>query len=151
MLKILIVEDDDSFSALMERFVRPLRAAFPTSELMVKRSLSDALEEIGRINPPDITLLDLSLPPHTVEQTLTHLDSMEARTAVVIITGQDRERVQRLLNGRHTPVISKDEVVRDGGLLIGMIVTAVKIFNRRKWAAMEADLEIIRGVTRGQL
>ncbi len=147
-MKILVVEDDIPFSSLMERFVKPLVDAFPRSELMIVHTLESALEEIARTPSPDITILDPNLPPHGMEDTFKHLDSIEDRTALVVVSGFPKSEIEKQLAGRETPFSTKLDLVGNWAILDDLIYRAVRLFQKRGRAIAEADLEIIRGINR---
>lgn len=147
-IRILIVEDDPGFAEMAERLVRPILDAFPGSSVTTVRTIEGALEAVAELHAPDVTLLDLTLPPSGVVETLSHLDTFEDRTAVVIVTGQKEELVRKLIGDRATPVVEKSaELLREPGPLVVAIYLAVDAFQQRRWAKQRADLAILRGVT----
>lgn len=106
-MRILIIEDDQSMAQLLAKLMGPIRESFPGSEIQIVHNFEDARRVIQAIPPPDIALLDLSLPPLRREDTIARLHEIEGRCAIVIVTGHPAEEVRRLLGSRDIPVVHK--------------------------------------------
>lgn len=146
-IRILIVEDDPNFAEVALNLVQPILRAFPGSTVTTVGTIEAMLKAVAAIDRPDITLLDLTLPPAGVRETLAHLDSLEDRTAVVIVTGTQEELVRAIIGERDTPIVVKTpDLYRKPDILTKAITNAVAAFQKRKWAQMRADLEILRNV-----
>ncbi len=145
-LKILIVEDSEPFIELAKRFIEPLLLAFPNSTVITTGCLDAAITEINKVDPPHITLLDLTLEKHSLDETISQLEAMEERTAVVIISGSPKDLILKKIGDRQTPVLSKLEVVNNFWLLPQAIYAALKFWQSRKNKQIEEDLRIIAAV-----
>lgn len=147
-VRILIVEDDDNFAAVASTLIQPIMRAFPGSSVLHVKTIEAMLAAVAEIAAPDITLLDLSLPPSGIRETLAHLDALEERTAVVIITGHSREEVRAIIGQRATPIVEKSPaLIEQPGLLLAAIYMAVEVFQNHRWAKWRSNLKILKGVT----
>ena len=142
-LRILIVEDDPGFQLLLrDHLLIPLLQAAPGSVLTAVGSfeaMEDALRDIHR---PDITILDLTLPPHDMRDTLARLDRIEDVTPVVILTGSCEERVRAIIGGRFTPVVEKTRLLP--GFLERAIIFAIEKWHNHRWARIQECVTEIR-------
>jgi CheY-like chemotaxis protein len=148
-IHIVIVEDDRNFAAIECDLVRKLIDKFPGSIVQVVTTMAAALALAAEVIPPDVMLLDLSLPPLTPPETLSHLDTLEDRLAVVIVTGHTEAEVRAIIGSkRDTPVVMKTPELLDnnGGILHRAIVAAVDGFLDRKYAKARARLDMLRRV-----
>lgn len=145
-LRILIVEDDPLFSEIAAGLVRPILDAFPESVVVSVQTAEAALKAISEIPTPDVTLLDLTLPPFGVEETLRHLSTLEEKTAVVILTGHKEEFVRQFIGQRDTPIIEKTKAMANPGILTLAICAAVERYQGRKWAAYQRNLAVMKSL-----
>lgn len=147
-IRILIVEDDERFASIAVNLIQPIMKAFPGSSVLHVKTIDAALVAVSEMVAPDITLLDLTLPPSNLQDTLAHLDTLEDRTAVVIVTGHSEEEVRRIIGQRPTPVVLKSlELMEKPSALMTAIYIAVDAFQNRKWARWRENLQILKGVT----
>lgn len=94
---ILIVDDDPGVVDLN-------RGRFEEfGEVRYAYNIPDAFEQMRRLPPPDLVLLDLIFPgpehPSSAEETLRHiglLKQVNPNAVVVVITGSSEERLQQL-------------------------------------------------------
>lgn len=146
---LVIVEDDANFATIESGLVRNLIDKFPGSTVRVVTTMGDALAIASEVIPPDVMLLDLSLPPLTPRETLSHLDALEDRLAVVIVTGHTESEVRAIIGSkRDTPVVMKTpELIKDnGGILHRAIVAAASALLDRKYAKARARIDMLRQV-----
>lgn len=150
-LRILIVEDDPGFQLLLQdRILIPILQAAPDSVLTVAASLEAMEAALRDIHHPDITILDLTLPPHDMRDTLGRLDHIEDVTPVVILTGSSEERVRAIIGGRFTPVLEKMQL--QPGLLERAIIFAIEKWHNHRWARIQscvAEIRRLAGVVGG--
>lgn len=107
-LHILIVEDDEGVSRLLSgKLASALEEEFPGVRISRTGSRQDAERIIAMEEPPDATVLDLVLTDSTLEQTIGVVKAFEKRTAVVIITGHRKEKVEELLLDSAVEVVEK--------------------------------------------
>lgn len=150
-MKILIVEDIASMADYLSRMVAPLRAAFPGSEVEIVATLDAALAACQRSQPPDVVLLDLTLPPHGPEEVIAHIHKVEDRSPVVIVTGHSREYIERITAGMDLQIVFKNDLVRDSGMLFKAIHRAVEVFcgddkRRQQYAVAYARLDELKSL-----
>lgn len=147
-IRILIVEDDPLYAEVVNRLVRPIVAAFPGSSVITVNTIEAALQLIAQMPAPDLTLLDLTLPPSGMKETLAHLEAMEERTAVVIVTGAKEQFIREIIGPRDTPIVEKTaDLMRAPGPLMRAICIAVELFQNRKWARVRENLTLLKQVT----
>lgn len=139
-LKILIVEDEQPVADVLERLVAPLKDSFPGSQVILATRMADALEIIGSIPSPDITLLDLSLPDSSIEETIGRLRDIEAVCPVVIVTGHATERVIAMMGDLKVPVIDKSIALFESNFLVRAIVRVVEAWQKNRWARIDRNL-----------
>lgn len=147
-IRILIVEDDPLYAEVVRSLVQPILNAFPGSSVTAVRTMEAALAAVAALDAPDLTLLDLTLPPSGMEETLAHLDALEDRTAVVIVTGQKEELIRRIIGDRKTPIVEKTLALPNApGPLMTAIYLAVDAFQARRWSKQKTNLAILKQVT----
>ena len=82
-LQILMVEDDDAYAALVQRFLRS-----SGSELIVAPRMDTALRHLAA-RRFDIVLSDLNLPDSRGFETFQRLLAAAPRLPIVVLTGED--------------------------------------------------------------
>lgn len=88
--KILLVEDDPGYAALLQkRLSQPKNPAFRTEHA---GDIQTAMEKLASFEP-DVILLDLSLPDSRGIETFTKIQSQAPEIPVVILTSEDDERL----------------------------------------------------------
>lgn len=93
-MTILIVEDDPGVTRLWERALAPIDA-----EVRSAITIPDALEQMRKIPPPDIVLLDLRLPGSSATNTLEHISELRKvnpKVLVVVLTGMNDHALPRM-------------------------------------------------------
>jgi CheY-like chemotaxis protein len=79
MLRLLIVDDDPGFHALLTRHLSEWDISSVFSLEEAKKSFS--------INPPDLILLDLNVPPYRGRETWEAALSFSKNTPIILCTG----------------------------------------------------------------
>lgn len=136
-LDVLIVEDDDLYSEIIERLISPLRSHFGKCTIRKVSTMEDALKEIRKEPPYDIVLLDLMLPDSTIEETIGQLQDMENRSAVVIVTGHPLAKAKLQGLNREYIAVDKHNGSGLGDLIISSIVRAITSW---RWNKTERDI-----------
>lgn len=131
-LHILIVEDQESMAFAISQKVANLREWFPSARITLCGRWADAAKVIFAEPPPDATLLDLSLPDSTMHETISRVEQIAERTAVVIITGHAREKVMEMLAENDVPVFTKNPSLFSGMALILAIVQRMRSHRRER-------------------
>ena len=90
--KVLIVEDDDQISTVMQRGLTMLLEK-GVERITVARTLAEAVQSIG-IDSPDVILLDLSLPDTHDLQGLLALRHDFPDIPVIVVNGYDDATVR---------------------------------------------------------
>lgn len=112
-MSLLIIEDDQPFLELMLRSLKP-------KSFRVAHSLAEAFQLIDQ-EAPKVILLDLRLPGSPVDETLSRIPELKARSKdaiIIVLTGYpDLPRLQEaaLLGGAKS-VLSKDSAGIFGAL-----------------------------------
>lgn len=145
-IHILIVEDEKPMADLMERLVKPLLSHFPGSQVTVAHKLVDALLTVRAYNAPDIVLLDLTLPDSDIENTMNHIDEIDSRCAVVIVTGHSRERVKQMLLNDSIPIVDKSAAITNPGMLARVIVKAFGYWHQQHFDRIQRNLARMRQI-----
>jgi DNA-binding NtrC family response regulator len=89
--RVLVVDDELPLASLLREF---LRGSGHTPELA---STGAAALELVSASAPDVVLLDLSLPDTSGEVVLAQLREIQPAVPVIVMTGYDAERAERLL------------------------------------------------------
>lgn len=124
-LKILLVEDAEHLPELMQKVITPLLQRFPHSEVMTTPSLARALDLISECPPPDVVTLDLTLADSSLENTMAHVEQIEGRSPVVLVTGGNVDTWRDMLEQLQIEVIDKSSDWLRGNVLVMAIVRAV--------------------------
>lgn len=115
-LTILIVDDDPNIVSVWIRLLRELKA-----EIRVAGSVDAALEQMRKIPPPDLVMLDLNLPPLSAVNTakaICRFRELNPSVAVVAVSGMEREEMVKALTGVVVDSIqSKRDIATQPGLL----------------------------------
>lgn len=125
-LHVLIVEDDTHMAEWVQEHIKPLRAAFPRATIEIVNTWLAAQAAIASDPPPNVTLLDLTLPDSTMHETIARVSIIEQRSAVVIITGHKTEDVEALLVDRRVEVLHKSPSLFAPGNIIRAIYRALE-------------------------
>lgn len=86
-MKVLIIEDDEPVTELLQLFLAPL-----TTEIIVAHNMTDALQAIEHEKEIFMITLDLGLPDSTVESTVEKIKQIKESSEdvmVVVVTGND--------------------------------------------------------------
>lgn len=124
-LHVLIVEDDSHMAEWVQQHIEPLRAAFPRAVIEIVSTWLAAQSAIACEPPPNVTLLDLTLPDSTMLETIARVSIIEQRSAVVIITGHKTEDVEALLVDSRVEVLHKSPSLFMPGSIIRAIYRAL--------------------------
>lgn len=148
-MQILIVEDMESMAHYIGRLMKPIRDEFPGSTVTTVATFDAAMEIISEINPPDIVLLDLTLPPLSPAETIARLHEIEDRSPVVIVTGHPKEHVEKLLGEHQAEVVYKTDMLKGSGVLFRAILRAVEKFcgesqTRQRYASLYARIDTLK-------
>ncbi len=126
MTEIFVVEDDPGMGIVLRMNLKRLLDRFTGSVLVIARTYGEVRERLLRYPPPDFIILDLNLPDSNMEETLSHYEELQEHSAVVIVTGQSKEKVMALLrNPEKAEVISKTAGGLDGNMLIAACARAL--------------------------
>jgi len=116
-MTVLIVEDDATIGRIWATYLNPLGA-----EIRHATSVEEAIEQMRKIPPPDLLLLDLRLseqhgPEHTVEA-IAHLREFNPQLTVIAISGMADDAIQRLIDGHNVQAgVTKMEITSQSRLL----------------------------------
>jgi len=138
-LQILIVEDDHNMALWVTKHLDPLKEAFPRASIAVVHTWADAEKVIAADPPPNVALLDLSLPDSKMVETINRVPMIEERCAVVIITGHNKDDVEKLLVDKKVEVLEKKPSLFGTGTIIRAIVRAWE----RK--ALQDEVQLFKG------
>lgn len=84
-MRVLIVEDSEQVSNMLSEYFAKI-----ADEVIVAYSMSEALVEIGKVEPFDIVTLDLGLPDSSVHNTISRVGEIKAlnpECLLVVISG----------------------------------------------------------------
>lgn len=126
VLHILIVEDEPAVANFVKAQVDAIHDAFPNALIEIVGTWEQASAAIYAEPPPTITLLDLSLPGSTMLETIKRATEIDARTAVVIITGHKREELSKYLGDSKIEVLHKEPSLWAAGNIIRACVRAME-------------------------
>ena len=87
-IRVLLVEDQESEAFFIQRILK--HSTGQSFSVVHSKSLSEAIEELGSDNF-DVCLLDLGLPDGSGINSLHKIQSIDARIAVVVLTGNESE------------------------------------------------------------
>jgi CheY-like chemotaxis protein len=147
-MRILVVEDNELFREIIQRgLLAEMLKAMPESVVSFVSTLDAMMATLASLDRPDVTILDLGVPPNTMAETLSRLDMIEEHTPVVILTGNQEEAIRAKIGHRLTPVVEKnDQLIKDPGILHRAIVFAVEYWQHRKWARVKANIDIMKSI-----
>lgn len=109
-MTILLVDDDENCRLLWSKMLAPMQA-----DVRFAGSVIEAIEQMTKVPPPDLILLDLKLPPHQAEDTLQAiklLREFNPQLSVVAVSGMKLDEILRLIETSGAMVqgvLSKDE------------------------------------------
>jgi signal transduction histidine kinase/DNA-binding response OmpR family regulator len=116
--RVLVVDDDQDFVSLVSRMLEngPVRRYQVTGAGTGQEGLA-----LMRLDPPDLVLLDLSLPDIDGRQVIEHIRSVPEwqQMPIVIVSAQDRMDYESALEGPIT-------IARADGLMPGEVVKLVQ-------------------------
>lgn len=125
-IHVLIVEDEPTMAGWVALTLEPLRVMFPGAKIEVVHSWKEAQQIIYAEPAPTIILLDLLMPDSTLMQTLAQVPGIEERSALLIITGQHRDDVDRGLMGRKVEILQKGADIARPNAIISAITRALE-------------------------
>lgn len=106
--KVLLVEDDPIQARLVREFL--LRHPRHPFEVALARSLAEALQALKQ-SPPDVVLLDLTLPDSSDRETFLQVQRQAPELPVVVLTGnEDDELGTALVNAGAQDYLVKNEI-----------------------------------------
>lgn len=117
-MTLLLVDDDENCRTLWARMLSKLDA-----ELRFAGSVAEAIAQMAKVPPPDLILLDLKLPPHGAEATLSAIGTLREfnpNLSVVAISGMRLDEILKVIEASGIIVegaLSKDESFTQGRLL----------------------------------
>ncbi len=146
-LRILVVEDDPLYSEIINRLLlHDILERIPGSVVTFVKTLEAMEEVLCEIERPDVTILDLAVPPNTMRDTLAQLETIELCTPVVILTGSKEENIRAIIGHRLTPIVEKTAAAADPGILHRAIIFAVEYWQNHRWARVKANIEIMKSI-----
>lgn len=131
IVHILVVEDEPIMAGWMLSVLEPLRTFFPGAVIDVVHSWKDAQAIIFAEPAPTIVLLDLLMPDSNLAQTLSQVPSIEDRCALLIVTGQHRDDVEKGLHGRRVEILEKGPETSNRRSFISAITRALECREKR--------------------
>lgn len=113
---ILLVDDDPNILLSWEKQLAVLGA-----NILTASTIPAAIEQMRRIPPPDLVLLDLVVPPHsateTVEATAT-LRAFNPDLVIIAISGMEKDEIiKAVANARVEAMVTKHEALTQVELL----------------------------------
>lgn len=148
-LRILIVDDEVSFAAVMEIQVRVLQESFPRAVIEVVHNWTEAIRAVQAEPPPSVTLLDLRMPEGNgapfveLREAVRRAIEFDDRTAVVIVSGHRRADIEELLVDSQIEVLQKDSSLLSPGNIIRALVRAME---RKSLAEEKGRFSRLRGI-----
>ena len=142
-LRILLVEDMDAMASWIKHHIDPIREEFPHATIQIVKTWEQAKVYLFSEPAPHVVCLDLILPLREDEhgklegkmewhQTVDQVPRIEAKSAVVIITGQDASMVRDRLLDKEVEVIMKGPDMFERFFLIRAIVRALQRWKKNK-------------------
>jgi len=111
MSSILIIDDDPNCAKLWERVLEGQADTFLTAN-----SLEQAMERMSTIPPPDLVLLDLKIPPHGPEHTLSAIKAFREYNQdlkVIAVSGMTADEINAAVRASGATI---QGVVRKGDM-----------------------------------
>lgn len=142
-MEFLIVEDDQVLGPLLQRFIARILEKFPNSKVGYVTNFEAALASIAD-RAPDVVLLDLVLPPQSLEETISRLGEIEKLAPLVLVTGYPTKQIEKLMGERDFPIpIVEKELLfsQSGGFLFGIILSVITAWRSRKQSSEDKTLE----------
>lgn len=140
-LRVLIAEDEEQVTEVIERSLEFL----PFSKIVIKKvkTLEEALAIINEEPPPDLVTLDLRLTDSGPENTLAHVEQIEQRCPVIVVTGKMIDGFDEMITKLNIDIIKKGT----GSWLDSFIQGCVRTISRgsaRQYLKMQARLLKLR-------
>lgn len=135
-LRVLIVEDQNEVSTVIQRVLETLKPQFPVITFEKTDCLSKALEIVRAYPPPDLVTLDLGLKDSGRENTMAHVREIEAICPVVLVTGRTVDGFEDMLRELQIDVISKGQRWMADGQFIKACAKALMRGAERETAKM---------------
>lgn len=141
-MTILLVDDDLSMRKYWIRCLAPLKA-----EILQASSVEEAREQMKKIPPPDVLLLDLGLPPMNASETLSEVRALREHNpnlVIIAISGMAEEDLLKAVAGTMVnAAITKDDMLYQDNLL--KLVKSILETNKKSTGALLKDMgEIAR-------
>lgn len=149
-MEILLVEDQYAMALVIESAIRKVTSRFAGCAITVVAKLEDAKAIIAR-HAPDFIILDLTLSDSSMEETLKHVEDMEGKSPLLILTGHDVDRVKAEIPNLAVDIASKEMITSSRGFLFNLILDI-----RQRWMdkkrkqeseAMKSMLAEMRAIT----
>ncbi len=139
-LLVLLVEDDDDDAILARRALE--HSDLLDARLLRATRLGD-LDTVAEHEPPDLILLDLTLPDSTGLDTLVHARTLFERTPIIVLTGIDDARL-----GIEALRAGGEDYVRKGTADMSRLARTVRYaLERRFFRERKPEAEIYRRST----
>lgn len=105
---ILLVDDDPSILLSWRRQLSTLGV-----NILTATSIAAAIDQMRRIPPPDLVLLDLVVPPHGARETVEEIATLRAFNpdlVIIAISGMEKDEIAKVVaNARVEAMVSKHE------------------------------------------
>lgn len=89
-MRLLIIEDHPEFAKYVSLLVEPAHLAFPDCVIHITNTLEDGMESARQLIPPACIILDVGLPPHSIDEVIEKwLPELLKFSPVIIVTGHN--------------------------------------------------------------
>lgn len=117
-----------------------LRKNFPHAPITMAGSWEATRSALYTLPPPDVVLLDLTLPDSLMPQTIARIAEIEETAPVVVFTGSRADQVRPLLLGRDVEILEKNpRTIRDNGIFAAAFARAIARFRKRFDSSLDPD------------
>lgn len=126
-LTILIVDDDQGILTVWSRLLQSLNA-----EIRTARNVEEALDQMRRLPPPDLVILDLNIPPLSAGNTakvIVRFREINPSVAVVAVSGMEKEEMIKALAG---VAVESVQNKRDIGSQVGLLKVVRETLDTKK-------------------
>lgn len=132
-LEILLVEDQTDMAEYFVSIIKKVIERFPGCTVTYVRFLAEALTII-RSHAPDVVLLDLTLADrgNTMEETLTHVEAIQEKCPLLILTGHDVDRVKALIPLINVEIVNKRDAYSRPRWFFNLILNVVTIWRAKR-------------------
>lgn len=124
-VRILIIEDDEGMAAVIAETLQPLQERFTNSVIEIVHSWKDAKPALLRHPQPTAVCLDLRLQDMDLRYAVEEIDRIDEDCALVIISGQSKESVEKMLDGRDIEYLDKSPSLFSPNKVVNAIARAV--------------------------